>query len=278
MTPFVIPYIRHSPPSSRDEIIFLDMTSDELHDLDVYRLEVDNELLTSTLNTQEMNASKKLEHPSGRGVLHLFTDLIGQGLLLVFELLHLVIFLLRFFGIRPGQGFQFSGLGLRRVDQEPSLGHAAVSLFSEFVLVSWSQRLPGRISRGDRLLAQSQGFRYATDPLLAASKQGNRFLGVASAVHHQVGQFISVVEMIDVRVDGLPKLLAIVAVATERFHVQGNPRPIFYDQVEHYLIEVWAVVPAVALGQMYHLRIFSGRIIRVVLPIEDDPPDFLRSG
>ena len=55
--------------------------------------------------------------------------------------------------------------------------------------------------------------------------------------------------------DDLAKGLCVTAIATEGLHEQRNASLVLHNEVKHHLVEVWAMIAAVAPGNVNHLRV-----------------------
>ena len=75
-------------------------------------------------------------------------------------------------------------------------------------------------------------------------------------------------EVPDVLADDLTDVCRITAVATEGLHQEGNARLGLDNEVEHDLVEVRAMIPAVALGDVDDLLIGRRRAVRAAIDME----------
>ena len=66
--------------------------------------------------------------------------------------------------------------------------------------------------------------------------------------------------------DNVAKLFPITAIATERLHQHGNPRLVFNDQLQHDLVEIRAMISAIALGDVHD--VLRGLIVAVIATID----------
>ena len=64
----------------------------------------------------------------------------------------------------------------------------------------------------------------------------------------------------------LAKVVGITAVATEWFHQHGDTRLMLHNQRSHDLVEVRAMIPAIAAGDVHDL--FHGLFVAIVAPID----------
>ena len=79
------------------------------------------------------------------------------------------------------------------------------------------------------------------------------FCAIEGAVCYEGGRARGRVELLDVLGDDLAKGLPVAAMATEGAHQQGNPRLVLDNEVQHDLVEVWAMITAVATRDVHHL-------------------------
>ena len=66
--------------------------------------------------------------------------------------------------------------------------------------------------------------------------------------------------------DDLAEVCRITAIATERFHQEGNAGLVLDNQVQHHLVEIRPMIPAVPLGDVHDL--FLGLLVAVVAAID----------
>lgn len=74
------------------------------------------------------------------------------------------------------------------------------------------------------------------------------------------------VELLHVRRDDLTKRTAVVRIATQGLHEDGNPGLVFDHQLQHHLVEVRAMIPTLAVGDMHDAVV--GRLCTVIAAID----------
>jgi hypothetical protein len=76
---------------------------------------------------------------------------------------------------------------------------------------------------------------------------------IEGAICDEVGRAIGRLEWRDVLGDDLTKVLSVAPMATEGFHAEGHPGLVHYHEVQHHLVEVRAIIEAVATRAVNHL-------------------------
>ena len=107
---------------------------------------------------------------------------------------------------------------------------------------------------GEDLLGLAQGRRDPGDPLQAGLGELLEVLGaIEGTVGHQIGRAIGGVEVRNVVPDDLAELFGITAIATQRLHQDRDPGLMLHDQLQHHLVQVGAMIPTIAVGDVHDL-------------------------
>ena len=108
-----------------------------------------------------------------------------------------------------------------------------------------------RVDLGHDRLRLGQGCWDAGDPLAARVGELLEILfAVEGTIGHEIRRAIGDVQLLQMVADDLPKVARITAIATERFHQQRNASLMFHHQVQHDLVEVRAMIAAIAAGDV----------------------------
>jgi len=78
---------------------------------------------------------------------------------------------------------------------------------------------------------------------------------IEGTVSHEIGRAIGGVELRNVVADDLAERFAIATIATERLHQHRNTGLVLHDQLQHDLIEVRAMIPTIAVGDVHDLLV-----------------------
>jgi hypothetical protein len=138
------------------------------------------------------------------------------------------------------------------VDHYPAWGNAAAVGSEGLIAIPLHQREHGlRVGVGQRVWCCSQSGRDAGAQLEA--RLGERLEGlytIQGTVCDEVGNAVRGLQVGHVVGNHLPDIARIAGMATAWLHQHGDARLVFHDPVEHHLIEVRAMISAVALGDM----------------------------
>ena len=139
----------------------------------------------------------------------------------------------------------------RRPDDQPALIDPGIG-DTQATLCRRVRSLPPRRRDGlNQRAGQTQGFRHPAEPE-EVLHQWQGFGGVQGAIGAQILQPDIDLELTEVGLDRIAETDLIAAVAVERVHQQGNSGLPFHDQLQHHLIQIRAVVTAVAAGDLHH--------------------------
>jgi hypothetical protein len=109
-----------------------------------------------------------------------------------------------------------------------------------------------------------QGRRAPGDPLEAGLGQLLQVLGaIKGTIGHKIHGAGGGLELRNVVADDLAERFAIVTIAPQGFHQHGDTGLVLHDQLQHPLVEVGAMVPPIALGDVHDLFV---RSLSAVIP------------
>ena len=169
------------------------------------------------------------------------------------------------------------GAAMCGVDQHPALGHPSRGGGQQVIAIALRQGLHRlRDGVGQRVWHVGQGGRDTGDPLTPRCGQLLEVVFTrARAVSHKVGRPRGRVAWLHGLGDDLANGLWVTAMATEGLHEQRHASLVLHHEVTPHLVEVWAMIAAVAPGQVNHRRV---RLLSTVVAAIDRETGALEMG
>ena len=149
-----------------------------------------------------------------------------------------------------------SALGLRLarlgVDEHPALRDTPIARGHDVIAIALRQRRHRwGIGLGQDGLGFTQGCGDTGDPLQTRLGELLQVLcTIEGTVGHQERRAIGGLQLGHMVGDDLAKVVRVTTIATEGLHQHGNTGLVFHNQVQHHLVEVRALIPTVATGDV----------------------------
>ena len=159
-------------------------------------------------------------------------------------------------------------LALLSIDKDPAWRHTTIARSHDRIAIALCQSGHGRWLRlGQDLLDLGQGRRDAGDPLKAGIGQLVQMLGAREGpVGHKIGRAGRGVARRHVVADNLAARFAIAPIAPQGLQQQRDTGLVLYDSCQHPLVEVRAMIPTLAVGDVHALFV---RSLIAVIPAID---------
>jgi hypothetical protein len=93
---------------------------------------------------------------------------------------------------------------------------------------------------------------------------------IERTVGHEISGVGSGVELRNVITDDLAERFAIMTIATQGLHQHRDTGLVLHDQLQHHLIEVRAMIPALALGEVHDLCVRGLITVLTDLPLGNE--------
>jgi hypothetical protein len=161
-------------------------------------------------------------------------------------------------------------LARRGRDEDPAWRDAPIARWHHVRALALRERRHGlRSGLGQDRLSFGQGRWHAGDPLAAGLGQLVQILGARErAVGHERGGMGSGVELCHGVTDDLAARCAIMPMATQGLHQHRDTGLGLHHQLQHHLVEVRAMGPTRALGDVHDLCVRRLRAVRAAIDMK----------
>jgi hypothetical protein len=155
-----------------------------------------------------------------------------------------------------------------RVEEDPALLDAPIARAHRVIAIALRERRHRlRIGLGQDGLGFAQGRWDSGNPREVGIGQLLQVLcTIERTIGHQVGGAIGRAQLGNVLADDLAEICRITAVASEGLHQHGNAGLVLNNEIEHDLVQVRAMIPAIALSDVDDLLV--GRLRAVITAID----------